>query len=64
MVQPVLSIDYFKADKDGDEQQWNYQAGLNLTPLKKLRIQAAYTYTNNKVAKDVSQFETQFILQF
>ena len=63
-VQPVLSVDYFKANRDQDEQQWNYQLGVNVIPVKKLRIQAAYTYTNNKVAQDVSQFETQFILQF
>ena len=74
-VQPVVSVDYFKADRDGDERlrvgeqssgmkQWNYQVGVNVIPIKKLRIQAAYTYTNNKVAHDVSQFETQFILQF
>lgn len=63
-VQPLLSVDYFKADRDGDEKQWNYQVGVNVIPVKKLRIQAAYTYTNNKVAKDVNQFETQFILQF
>lgn len=64
VVQPVVSVDYFKADRDQDEQQWNYQVGVNVIPIKKLRIQAAYTYTNNKVARDVSQFETQFILQF
>lgn len=63
-VQPVVSVDYFKTDRDQDEQQWNYQVGVNVIPIKKLRIQAAYTYTNNKVAKDVNQFETQFILQF
>ncbi|MBQ9230599.1 MAG: porin [Prevotella sp.] len=64
VVQPVVSVDYFKADRDQDEQQWNYQVGVNVIPIKKLRIQAAYTYINNKVAKDVNQFETQFILQF
>lgn len=63
-VQPLLSVDYFKADKDGDERQWNYQLCVNIIPIKKLRIQAAYTYTDNKVAKDVNQIETQFILQF
>lgn len=63
-VQPLLSVDYFKANKDGDERQWNYQLGVNIIPIKKLRIQAAYTYTDNKVAKDVNQIETQFILQF
>ena len=63
-VQPVLSVDYFNVDRDADERQWNYQVGVNVIPIKKLRIQAAYTYTNNKVARDVSQFETQFILQF
>ena len=64
VVQPVLSVDYFKEDRDDDERQWNFQAGLNILALKKLRIQAAYTYTNNKVAGNASQFETQFILQF
>ena len=63
-VQPVVSVDYFKADRDADERQWNYQVGLNWVAVKKLRVQAAYTYTNNKEAKDVSLFETQFILQF
>lgn len=63
-VQPLLSIDYFKADRDYDESLWNYQVGVNITPIKKLRIQAAYTYTDKKVANDVNQFETQFILQF
>ena len=64
IVQPVVSVDYFKADRDADERQWNYQLGVNVNPIKRLRIQAAYTYTNNKVATDISQFETQFVLQF
>ena len=64
VVQPIASIDYFKADRDGDERQWNYQVGANILPLKKLRIQAAYTYSNNKVAKNTNQFETQVIWQF
>lgn len=63
-IQPVVSVDYFKADKDADEHQWNYQVGLNWVPVKKLRVQAAYTYTKYKEASDASQFETQFILQF
>ena len=63
-VQPLLSVDYFKADRDQDEEQWNYQIGVNVIPAKKLRIQAAYTLINNRVAKNVNQFETQFILQF
>ena len=63
-LQPIVSVDYFKADKDADERQWNYQVGLNWTPIKKLRIQAAYTYTNNKVASDKNQVEAQFVLQF
>lgn len=64
IVQPILSVDYFKADRDQEERQWNYQLGVNIIPVKKLRIQAAYTYINNKVADNVNQFETQFILQF
>ena len=62
-LQPIVSIDYFKADRDADERQWNYQVGLNWTPIKKLRIQAAYTYVNNKVTSDNNQLEAQFILQ-
>ncbi len=63
-VQPLLSFDFFKEDRDADERQLNYQVGVNIIPVKKLRIQAAYTYTDNKVAKNINQFETQFILQF
>ena len=63
-LQPLVSVDYFKADRDADERQWNYQVGLNYLPVKKFRIQAAYTYINNKVAKDKNQFEAQFIVQF
>ena len=63
-VQPVVSVDYFKADRDQAERQWNYQVGLNVVPVKKLRIQAAYTFIDNKVAKDANQLEAQFILQF
>lgn len=64
VVQPIASVDYFKADRDGDERQWNYQVGANIVPIKRLRIQAAYTHSNNKVAKNSNQFETQVILQF
>ena len=63
-IQPVVSVDFWKADRDADERQVNYTVGLNYVPVKKLRIQADYTYTNNKEARGVSQFETQFILQF
>lgn len=63
-VQPVVSVDYWKADRDGDERQLNYQAGVNIIPVKKLRIQLAYTYSDNRVASDASLLEGQFILQF
>lgn len=64
ILQPLLSVDYFKANSDQEEQQWSYQLGVNIIPINKLRIQAAYTYINNKLAKNINQFETQFILQF
>lgn len=64
IVQPVLSVDYFKADRDDAESQWNYQVGVNIVPIKNLRIQVAYTYMDNRTVDDVNQFETQFILHF
>lgn len=63
-VQPVISADYFKEDRNADERQWNWQVGVNIVPVRKFRIQAAYTFTDNKIADDVNLLETQFILQF
>ena len=63
-LQPLVSVDYFKADRDSEEHQVNYQVGLNYLPIKKFRLQAAYTYIDNKVAEDIHQLEAQFILQF
>ena len=63
-VQPIASVDYFKADRDGDERQWNYQVGAIIVPIKRLRIQAAYTFGDNKVANNTNQFETQVIWLF
>lgn len=63
-LQPLVSVDYFKADREQDERQWSYQVGLNYLPINKLRIQAAYTYTDNKVAGNRNQLEAQFIVQF
>ena len=45
MVQPVLSYDYFKQDADGDAYQHNVQVGVNIMPIKYLRVQAAYTHS-------------------
>ena len=63
-LQPVVSVDYFKADRDLDERQWNYQVGINYQPLKNLRLQAAYTFIDNKETDDTNQVEAQFVLQF
>lgn len=63
-VQPILSYDYFKEDKDADEAQSNYQIGVNVLPIKHLIIQAAYTYKDFKVAKNASQVEVQGIVYF
>lgn len=63
-VQPVISYDYFKQDKDADEAQSNYQIGVNVLPIKHLRVQAAYTYKDYKVAKNASQFEIQGLISF
>lgn len=63
-IQPLISVDYFKADKELDEHQTSYQVGVNILPVNRLRIQVAYTYTDYKASKDVHQIETQFILQF
>lgn len=63
-VQPVISYDYFKPDKDGREEQHNYQIGVNVTPIKRVRIQAAYTYQKHLVGKDVNLAEVQGFLEF
>ena len=44
MVEPVLSYDYFKRHIDGPAHEHNAQIGINITPIKYLRIQAAYTH--------------------
>ncbi|MCH3994264.1 MAG: OprO/OprP family phosphate-selective porin [Prevotella sp.] len=64
IIEPVLSYDTFKPDRDAEERQTNYQVGINVFPLKNIRIQAAYTYEANKVAKDKNQVETQIFVQF
>lgn len=62
--QPIISYDYFQADKTSGEHQGNYQVGLNVTPVKPLRIQAAYTYQDNHIAEDVHRVEIQGFVQF
>lgn len=63
-VEPVLSYDYFKQDTKGDEYQNDYQVGINVSPIKHLRIQAAYTFQDYKVAKNVHLVEVQGIIDF
>ncbi len=64
VVQPLVSYDYFKADTNTDEHQSNYQIGVNVTPLKNLRIQAAYTYEDYHLADDIHLVEAQIFVQF
>lgn len=63
-VEPVLSYDYFKEDTKTDEYENNYQVGVNIEPIKHLRIQADYTYRKFKVADDVHLVEVQGIISF
>ncbi len=64
VVEPLLSYDYFRADKDAAESSNNYQVGVNVIPLKNFRIQAAYTYQQHKVAQDTHLAEVQLIASF
>lgn len=48
MVQPVLSYDYFKQDADLEAHQHNMQVGLNVLPIKYVRVQASYIHTLRK----------------
>lgn len=64
VFQPLLSYDFFKSDADNDERQSNFQAGLNITPIKHVRVQLAYTLKHYEVASDVHQVEAQALFQF
>lgn len=64
VFQPLLSYDFFKPDADNDEKQSNFQAGLNITPIKHVRVQLAYTLKHYEVASDVHQVEAQALFQF
>jgi hypothetical protein len=63
-IQPLLSYDYFEEDQSKDEHQNNFQVGVNITPVKRLRIQAAYTYQDYHVAKDIHLVELQSFIEF
>lgn len=64
VLQPILSYDLFKPDSDNEERQSNFQAGLNITPIKHVRVQVAYTLKHYQVASDIHQVEAQALFQF
>ena len=64
MVQPVLSYDYFEPDKDGDAYQHNVQVGVNITPIKNLYIQAAYTHSFQNDDQHRNLAEVQAIVTY
>lgn len=64
VFQPIVSYDFFKPDNDKDEKQNNFQAGLNITPIKHVRVQLAYTLKHFEVASDIHQVEAQALFQF
>lgn len=63
-VQPVISYDFFRPDTGAEERQSNYQIGINILPVKHVRLQAAYTYKAYRVASDVHQLEVQGFVEF
>ena len=48
LIQPVVGYDFFKQNEDVDAYQNNLQVGLNIMPVKYVRVQASYTYTMQK----------------
>lgn len=54
MVQPVVSYDFFKQDESVEAYQHNMQVGLNITPVKYVRIQASYIHTLNKGSQNAN----------
>lgn len=64
IFQPIVSYDFFKPDSDATERQSNFQAGLNITPIKRARIQVAYTLKHFHDASDVHLVEAQAFFQF
>ncbi len=64
MVQPILSYDYFEPDKDGDAYQHNVQVGVNISPIKNLRVQAAYTHSFQNDDTHRNLAEVQAILTY
>lgn len=64
MIQPVLSYDYFKRHTSGNSYEHNAQVGINITPIKYLRIQAAYTHTFLNANGHRNRVEVQAIASF
>lgn len=64
IFQPVVSYDFFRPDSDTSERQSNFQAGLNITPVKRARVQVAYTLKHFREASDVHLVEAQAFFQF
>lgn len=63
-IQPLVSYDYFKANKDINVSQNDYQVGVNYLPLKNLRLQAAYTHKETTGSKAVNYVAAQVFVKF
>ena len=63
-VQPVLAYDYFKANNDVSSTVNNYQVGVNILPIKHIRIQAGYTYSKETDVDGKHSAVAQLFVEF
>ena len=63
-LQPVLSYDYFRADTDQSADVNNYQVGINFLPIKHVRIQTGYTFSQQTGKDDAHGVVAQLFVQF
>ncbi|MBO4611814.1 MAG: hypothetical protein J5671_01435 [Bacteroidaceae bacterium] len=64
MIQPVVSYDFFKRHIDAAGYEHNAQVGINITPIKNLRVQAAYTHTFLNAGGHKNLVEVQAVASF
>jgi predicted porin len=59
-----LSYDYLNKNKDMDYKQQNYVAGIQYWFYPKCRLQAQYTYCDNKKGENYNRIQTQIQVRF
>lgn len=60
----ILSYDYLNKNKDMDYKQQNYVAGIQYWFYPKCRLQAQYTYCDNKKGENYNRIQTQIQVRF